>query len=66
MGDAMGEHIGLAGSGARDDQQWGWTVSFANAVFDGGALSFVQFAQGRGDKRRGDKRRGWRRGANQG
>ena len=48
MGDPVGEHIGLAGAGAGDDQQGRRAVGFANAVLDRHALGVVQFSEGRG------------------
>ena len=50
MGDAMGEHIGLAGAGAGDHQQGAGPVRLAGAMLDGAALGVVQFAQGSGER----------------
>ena len=56
MGDAMGEHIGLAGAGAGNHQQRRGAVRITNAMFHGLALGVVQFAQRRGGGGRANHR----------
>jgi len=58
MGDAVGEHIGLAGAGAGDDKQRRRATRLAGAMLDGATLGVVQFAQ-RGGKRGGGANHGW-------
>ena len=46
MGDAMREHVGLAGAGAGDDEQRRRAVRLAGAMLDREPLGVVQVARG--------------------
>ena len=58
MGDAMREHIGLAGAGASDHQQRSRAVGLARAMLDGEALGVVQFAEWADGERNGGANHG--------